>query len=354
MSNSSVQSFLDMLIKLIESNPLLQITEKLVYAQMVSFRLGDSVIPFENVEKFFRNWITSFQNNPTVDVYRDRANPFICRFSSKREGDTKIKLYVPLDSEHIKDGVIEIFSFLIKENIIHDSKVFSSIRNDNIIIKVTSIEDANKIIKFVKRNSFLSSGILNANPFLMPCYKIGVIIDNSYTYNIEIARVIASVLEQMSEQNTLQKCSVSYLKSVFTKLSVKCDDEELSDIYHLAAIVLDENSSLQDFANYVLEYQQLSYSNKHGGIDISYQNSVDYLNCAIKETFKRYNNLSFVINAVRLYVTSNNSKGFTRINQARKNLNLHANCNQLKKLFEEDNLDFSIKYYVLKVVTEDK
>lgn len=355
MSDDSIQKFLDMIIELIQSNPSLMITDRLIYAQLVSFNLGKNVIPFQNIEMYFRNWITYFNNNPLIDVYRDKKNPYICHFNSKRDITANIKVYIPLDADHIKDGVINLFDFLSKEGIDHRSKVLSSIRNDNIIVRVSKIEDANKIIKYVKNNAYLSSGLLNINPFLIPCFKLGVIIDNNYTYNIEVSQILASILGKLDERKELYKCTTSYIDNLFTKLSIKCLDDELSNLYKLASIALDENSTLQDFANYAIEYNNSGiYKNKHGNTLASSDSSVDYFNFAIKETFKRYNNLSFVINAVKLYVTNGDVKGFTRINQARKNLELYANRNDLLKLFEKDNLDLSIKYYILRIITEEK
>ena len=356
MSNNSVQKFLDMLVELVRSNPFLKITDRLIYAQLVSFRLGKFSIPFQNIEKYFRNWITNFQDNPSISVYRDSKNPYVCHFSSNI--NTKItkkiiKLYVPLDSEHIKDGVIELFSFLTDESIEHDSKVQSSIRNDNIIIRLSKIEDVNKIIKYIKNNGNLSQGLLNANPFLVPCFKLGVIIDNHYTYNIEITKVLAIILNELREKNELEKFNCVYIKNAFAKKCIKCEDEELSELYKLASLALDENNSLQDFANYVIEYQQTSYINRHGSDKISYNDSVDYFNTAVLETFKRYNNLSYLINAVKLYLINDNVKGFTRVNSARKNLTLYADRDHLKSLFDFENLDFSIKFYLLKVITKD-
>lgn len=353
MSIKSLQLFLDMLVELVSANPDLIITDRLVYSQLISYHLGNGVIPFENIEKYFRNWITEFKNNPLIDVYRDKNNPFICRFSSKREFKNIIKIYVPLDAFHIKDGVIDIFSYLVKENIIHDSKVYSTIRNDNIIIKVSTIDDANKIIKYIKSNLYLSEGLLNMNPFLIPCYKVGVTSDNHYTYNVEVCHVIAVLLSELRSRGELEKLKVNYLRNTFTRLAIKCDDDELSELYQLASISLNSDLTLQDFANYVLEHQQLSYVNKHSSLNLDKQSSIDYLNFAILETFKRYNNLSFVINAVRVYITNGNTKGFTRMNRARQNLKLYADINLLKSLFESDNLDISIKYYILKIINNE-
>ena len=356
MSGNFTQKFLDMMLELVRANPSLKITDRLLYAQLISFRLGNASIPFENVEKYFRNWITTFKPNPLIDVYRDHTNPFVCHFVSKKELPTDkgtIKIYVPMDATHIKDGVLELFEFLSLENIAHISKVLSSVRNDNVIIRVASIEDVNKIVKYIKNNHYISSGLLNTNPFLIPCYKLGVIVDNNYTYNVEVTKVLASILEELRTRNELEKLTTTYLRNIFTKLSIKCVDDELGKLYSLTSLALDKDTNLQDFANYVIEYQETSYINKHGSNEVSYNSSVDYFNAAILETFKRYNNLSFVINAVKLYLTTGNMKGFTRINQARKNLSLYVDREKIKSLFEMDNLDFSIKYYALKVITKD-
>ena len=331
MSSELVQKFLSMLVELVQSNPSLKITEKFLYAQLVSFNLGKMSIPFENTEKYFRDWITTFNNNPIIDVYRDKKNPFICRFTSKSEAPCKIKLYIPLASNFIKQGVIDIFSFLNKTNIIHDSKVLRSVRNDNVIVCVSTIEDANQIIKYVKSSFYLIEGLLNKNPFLIPCGPIGVTMDNHYTYNIEICRVLASILEELRNRKELRSLDVQFLRNTFTKLAIKCSDDELSDLYQLVSISLDANSTLQDFANYVLERQQTSYLNKHGSIDG--KNSIEYFEHAILETFNRYNNLSFVINAVKLYIKNGDARGFTRINHARQNLVSFANKEQLNSLF---------------------
>lgn len=352
MINNSVQNFLDIIIELARSNPSLKITNRFLYAQLISFNLGIGVIPFENTEKYFRDWITKFQNHPTIDVYRDKKNPYICHFLSRREEKTPLKLYIPLKSTYIKDCVLELFDFLTRKNIIHDSKVLSSVRNDNVIVKVTCIEDANKIIKYVKNNMLLSNNLLNANPLLFPCSMIGATVDNNYTYLVEVCEVIADVIEELRSRNELEKCTIKFIRNTFSKLAVKCNDDELSEIYRFAALVLDEESTIQDFANYVLESADISYVGKHKA-KITQENSVSYLDMAITETFKRYNNLSFVINAVRLYITAGDSRGFTRINHARQNVDLYCDKEQLKTLFDKEQLDFSIKYYILKVITTD-
>lgn len=353
MSSSSMQQYLDMIASLAQSNPEFSINERFLYAQLVSFNLGTGIVPFENVERYFRNWITTFQENATIDVYRDKKNPFVCHFSSKQDCKPLIKLYIPLDANHIKEGVTQLFSFLSKENILHDSKVLSSVRNDNVIVKVSSIEDANKIVKYLKHHSELTDGLLNMNPFLVPCYKIGVSVVDKHIYNLEVCRVLANIVEDLKKANELTRLTTIYLKNTFEKLSVIESDEVLCDLYRLATIALDEDSTLQDFANYIIERQEIGYVSKHAESENLELASKEYFNEAITETFTRYNNLSFVINAVRLYVTTGNVRGFTRNHKARQNLKLYTDIDVIKKLFDKQNLDLSIKLYILKVISKD-
>ena len=118
-------------------------------------------------------------------------------------------------------------------------------------------------------------------------------------------------------------------------------------------IALDKTSTLQDFANYIIEKQGIGYISKHAEKENVELVSKEYFNESILETFKRYNNLSFVINAVRLYITTGNVRGFTRINKARQNLKLYSDVQIIKNLFDKQNLDLSIKLYILKVISKD-
>ena len=46
MSGNFTQKFLDMMLELVRANPSLKITDRLLYAQLISFRLGNASIPF--------------------------------------------------------------------------------------------------------------------------------------------------------------------------------------------------------------------------------------------------------------------------------------------------------------------
>ena len=49
-------------------------------------------------------------------------------------GCNAIKLYIPMDFEHIKEGANQLFDFICDINVEHQSKIAASIRNDNKLI----------------------------------------------------------------------------------------------------------------------------------------------------------------------------------------------------------------------------
>ena len=64
----------------------------------------------------FSNWVTRFQSNRNIDVFVDPNWSYFCQFITHREkvysAPEHLKVYIPLDEEHMEIGVNMIFDFL--------------------------------------------------------------------------------------------------------------------------------------------------------------------------------------------------------------------------------------------------
>ena len=159
--------FLDMIKDFAFSNPKYEITEKFVYSQLIGFNVRQDQMPFKNIrDEYFENWIYRYKNNIGIDVnYRNQSNYFLWFISGQIKGN-EIKLYIPMDQVHIKEGANQLFDFISSTNIEHQSKIASIIRNDNVVLRVNSLEDAKTIIDFVNSNHYIREGMIKVNPFL--------------------------------------------------------------------------------------------------------------------------------------------------------------------------------------------
>ena len=121
-----------------------------------------------------------------------------------------IKIYIPIDSEHIEKSGKMIFEFLARENIVHLSKIGKCVRFDDIVIRTNNSESANKIIDFVNNNEYIKEGLLTCNPFAVNVDNISMAYDNTLSYNMVVSSWISSYINWECKNNNLD--NVSFLR----------------------------------------------------------------------------------------------------------------------------------------------
>ena len=125
-----------------------------IYHELINIDIDDDnynkSISGENQsnESTFSRWYNYYKDNPYIDAFVSPNWTYFCQFISRDEKakntSEHIKIYIPLDINHIEEGAKKIFDFITDNNISHVSKIGSKIRFDNIVIRVTKEKDAEK------------------------------------------------------------------------------------------------------------------------------------------------------------------------------------------------------------------
>lgn len=165
---------------------------------------GTAEKEYDNVyHDYSEEWQQYFSNVRNIECDPNAMFGFCSFKNGMLAADTinQIKLYVPLDKKHIKEGVMRIFRFLAYHNITHSSKVRNGvIRNDNIVIRLGSKEDAKKVTSFIRQDEYLQESQISANPFMVNDGKIGLACDGLYSYNSVITDLIIKYLNETTEE----------------------------------------------------------------------------------------------------------------------------------------------------------
>lgn len=111
----------------------------------------------------------------------------------------QIKLYIPLDKEHINAGAKLIFDFLAQNDIPHLSKIAVYIRRDNIVIRMNDKNAAMRLIDYVNSSDYLMEGLLKPIPFTFQYKGIGLAVDGTFSYNSTVADLVASYINEKKE-----------------------------------------------------------------------------------------------------------------------------------------------------------
>ena len=312
------QQFLNYIKELSIYNPSKMITSNFVYSNLVRFNINN---PGMNVGRYYNNWKKRYQNNPNINVVQTNNTSFLY-FKKGRLSGNEIKLYIPLKFDYLEQGANQIFDFISNQKIEHESKIAVKIRNDNLVVRVNSLEDAQKIVNFVSSNLYLMNGLANINPFLPNWNGIGVAMDNKYSYNSIVSEVVCDFFNELKINNSLEKFTVEELNKFIKNKINSIRDLDKRDIYSLISKTTEPNFKIQDFfqhANYKLidKYD----TDRKRITDPSF-----YLEEAIRITEKYYPNNSK--QAILEYLKGN-SQLFTRKENVRHGLEKYVSPGDL-------------------------
>lgn len=308
-----MQQFLDMIKEFAISNPDKEITYNFVYSNLIRFRTNENSSGYDRIDDNFKYWKQRYQRNKNVDVFETERLRGFCFFTKGTVKGNEVKLYIPLDKVHVKEGANQLFDFIASTNIEHQSKIATVVRNDNVVVRVNNLEDAKRIIDYVTSNEYLKTGMLEVNPFLPNCNGVGITMDNNFSFNSELSKSIASFIEYLKANNSLHLATIENFNNYINSSLSQIVDLDLKDIYSLLGKTTSKNFSLQDFVNHANNKLIDKYTDDRKRIiDPSY-----YLENAIIVTEKFYPGNSKT--AIKEYMRSN-ATYFTNKERAREGL----------------------------------
>lgn len=321
MNNNRQKEIAAILVKLSEyakTNYVDNSFYEIIYKYLRSYNIGK-----ENnldIRNNFLPWINRFQNKKTKCV-NTSTHPYWCQFINEKynnqvlEESDPVKLYIPLKSEYIYEGVNRIFDFCEQNNIIHQSKVASKMRNDNVVLRIKNIEDARKVINFVNNDSYLQRGALKPNAFCFNVGNVGMAIDNMQSYNDNVSKYLLNYIRQKKQQNNLNNVSLEDFFNYVACNRLQYDTKESiiygDEIRKLILTALSSNN-FEDFSNHY--YSVIGNKNNKKNKSISYEKSynvIQIINDVISVTTENHG-IEHAKSALYLYLTNGNVSAFSR------------------------------------------
>lgn len=322
-----------------------------------NINLGERPLYYSDTQTPFDLWQRIYKNNPHIKVFVAEDWKYFCQFVSRDEKayyeKDHIKVYIPLDAEHIELGAKYIFDFLTMNNISHLSKIGKHIRFDDIVIRLTNKEDADKLLDFVNRSPYLQQGLIKANPFAFQKNGIALACDGSESYNSTIASLIAKYLDDKRNERQLSKVSYQdFYRFIATKYKqefVSGEDHSLAQLFdfewdktkranykEILTLILKVQNPSFSYEDFISHYEQCAGKRRH------YQenNSEALLVEAIGAMIHRWNSQTIGINSVEGFIYSGKSDLLTRRNNLRDRILSSSMRQDTLSYMEREHISF--------------
>ena len=198
---SKMDAFLKYLAKLVEEGKLLPSKE--IYSLLNKYDVSEEDLAFDadpdivndevNEDALFDKWRVELRDHKKLFGFNDGYWFQIRNREGYREEKPNdyIKMYIPLDAAHLENGVGRIMGFLANEGIYHVSKVGKHIRFDDVVVRLTNPQDAYRLAEFIKNDSYIQEGLIEADPFAIQKDGIAYACDGSMAYNSVVASLIS-------------------------------------------------------------------------------------------------------------------------------------------------------------------
>ena len=206
---TEIESFLNFIYEIKKSNPSLNIDRSLVYRELNRYGLKKEDMTdnreLYNNHYLFGHWFDTFYPVKNINAYCNPNWPYFFQFlNGNLENDKEfLKLYIPIDAKHIKEGINILFKYVASLNIEHCSKVAQEVRSDNVIVRLKKGDyyNAMRIINFVNSNPYIREGLNKTNPFVPTISGVGIIEESGISYNKEIANMISRFVNKSFKEN---------------------------------------------------------------------------------------------------------------------------------------------------------
>lgn len=279
-------------------------------------------------EGYFEYWEKAFQHMPNTRAFRDPAWAYFFQFVSRPSvrGGEYIKLYVPLDLEYLYAGVNQLFDFLDKNQILHQSKVSKKVRVDNVIIRLRKgdYESARKIIDYINSNLYIHDGLNKPNPFIPTVNGVGIMDEHGNSYNSDISYYIERYIQICRSRNCgVSAANFKYFLEECKKRNMRFDGEDLAF----------DDSLLETFNEAYTGKKKMELNSS-----VSDEEKYKLIEEAFRATYNKYG-LEQVVTAVGAACSGN----YEYITNGRKDqlfrdrMNKHVNGREVSK-FVSDNL----------------
>ena len=320
--------FFEHIKKIYMQNPNFEVTPDTIYYELSLFNVQDGKqmrISNDNLINIQAQLSNDFRKKDKIKWF---SNGYFFAIENRGSYDdktfydkmnTSIKLYIACDIKNLYNVTSLVFNCMIDENIITQSKIAKEMRNDVLVVRVSTMEEAEKVSEFV--NSLDYNSLISYNPYILSNGKVGMTYDGTLSYNKTLSLLMNSYFNTKKNSNSLDKSTTEDFVNFIKREVLLCinDSEYLHDNYNIdykkegdfikiADVIIGNLDGTLNKAN--LEGIQVKKGENIGGNSVFYENKEKLLYVIYR--LSNYYDIDYVHRLLMDYCKNGNTDIFTR------------------------------------------
>lgn len=346
-SREERELFLEYIKKIYLQNPDFDVTFDTIYGELRAFNVQNGVqtrIDRDNLigiqarlSNNFAKKIKCFSNGYFFAI--ENRGQYVDDKTFYDKMNNSIKLYVSCDIKNLYNVTKSLFDYIIKENIITQSKIAKEMRNDVLVVRVSTPEEAIKIKNYV--NSLKYKSTVKANPFILNAGNVSMTWDGGmFSYNGILCKLLKNYFDKKRKKRELINVSGEDFSKFIRREIFMCSQnpsyllneyQNGSDITNFVKVanILADNLDGVLTEDKLFEYQNIN-SNSLANDGILVDDRKDKLLYVIYK-LSNYYDINYVHKILVHYVNTGEVKVFTRKDSIRNIIIVNFPPDVLKK-----------------------
>ena len=225
-----INSFFHFLRDIIKENPEVKFNKDIIYDWVTKLEVSGDEYDINIAEEgWFKEWQTTFSK---YDRTSKKIINYFCRFGNNENDvmalNNPLKIFIPVNYKHLKISFEKIMNFLNENNISYQAKIAKEIRIDNIVVRVSNINDAKAIVEYVNCDEYIKEGLGKPSPFCFNYRGIAFALDANTSYHNTVVNYIYNYINNKRADNELDSIDCTdfynYVKELYTNEYEKFTD----------------------------------------------------------------------------------------------------------------------------------
>ena len=244
--------FFEHIKKIYMQNPDFEVTPDTIYYELSLFNVQDGKkmrISNDNLINIQAQLSNDFRKKDKIKCF---SNGYFFAIENRGSYDdktfydkmnTSIKLYIACDIKNLYNVTSLVFNYMIDENIITQSKIAKEMRNDVLVVRVSTMEEAEKVSEFV--NSLDYNSLISYNPYILSNGKVGMTYDGTLSYNKTLSLLMNSYFNTKKNSNSLDKSTMEDFVNFIKREVLLCIND--SKYFERAEIIREKGTNRSAF-----------------------------------------------------------------------------------------------------------
>lgn len=258
-----IDNFLKYYASVFYENPNLNINSDVFYSALMNYGLSEEEINNNDIRENFQDWENYFKDRQNIQVFESPYQARFLQFHNKNFSLSDVdcvKIYLPFKGKDISECVKILFDFLEKNNIHQISKVSDTLRSDSVVLRISTIEEAQKVMDFVNNNDRLNNAINSTNPFVMRMNNMGLAMDDLVSYNKTVSYFLSEFFNKCKKDNKLDEVSLNdfmtYIINFYNDTFINGD--KLNEFLDSSLFKIDSSTRYKnDYTGCLINYYQV-------------------------------------------------------------------------------------------------